>query len=200
MAIGGKVHLRSRFFAGAVEVIAAIVLAAGSSTRMGRAKALLEYRGETFLARLVRMFRVYCGDVLVVTSEDLSAPGARAVLNPAPERGMLSSLQCGLKALPEHALAVAFTPVDFPAIEQSTVERIVTGWTGELLRIPRYAGRRGHPILMSRHLVGEFLSQPAESQAREVVRRHENEIVYVDVADPGILTDVDTPADYERLR
>ncbi len=167
---------------------------------MGRPKALLDYRGETFLGRLIRIFRVYCEDVLVVTSQNIAIPGARCVVNPAPERGMLSSLQCGLDAVPEQALAVAFIPVDYPAVEESTVERVITGWSGELLRIPRYEGRRGHPVVMSRSLVAEFLAQPADAQARDVVRRHEQDIVYVDVADPGILTDVDTPADYEQLR
>jgi molybdenum cofactor cytidylyltransferase len=167
---------------------------------MGRTKAFLEYRGETFLARLIRMFRVYCEDVLVIGSYALEAPGARVVVNPAPERGMLSSLQCGLAALAEHTRAVAFTPVDFPAIQQSTVERVILGWGGEPLRIPRYADRRGHPVLIARDLVPEFLAEPATAQARDVVRRHESDILYVDVDDPGILTDVDTPADYEQLR
>ena len=167
---------------------------------MGRPKALLEYKGETFLARLVRMFRVYCEDVFVVGSHAVAVPEARVVVNRAPERGMLSSLQCGLEALPECTRAVAFTPVDYPAIQQSTLERVITGWSGELLRIPRYGGRRGHPVLVARDLFPEFLVQPSTAQAREIVRRHESDIQYVDVNDPGILTDVDTPADYEQLR
>lgn len=167
---------------------------------MGRPKALLDYRGETFLHRLVRIFRVYCEDVLVVASQPLPGCEARTVINPQPERGMLSSLQCGLFALNPGAPAAAFTAVDIPAIAESTVEQVVAGWSGELLRIPRHRGRRGHPVLMSRQLVPEFLALPASEQARTIVHRHESEIVYVDVDDPGILADVDTPADYEQLR
>lgn len=178
----------------------AIILAAGSSTRMGRSKALLEYRGETFLSRLVRIFRVYCEDVLVVASEALEQREARIVINPQPERGMLSSLQCGLAALPATAPAAVFIPVDIPAIAESTVKEVIAGWSGELLRIPRYQGRRGHPVLISRDLLREFLAEPPSGQARHIVHRHEREIVYVDVDDPGILSDVDTPADYEQLR
>jgi molybdenum cofactor cytidylyltransferase len=180
--------------------IAGIILAAGSSTRMGSPKALLSYRGETFLDRLVRMFQVYCEDVLVVSSQPIDIQGARVIVNPLPERGMLSSLQCGLAAVRAAARAVAFTPVDYPAIQQSTVERVIAEWTGELLRIPRHAGRRGHPVLLSRELILEFLALPATAEARQVVRRHEREIVYAEVDDPGILQDIDTPADYEQLR
>lgn len=181
-------------------MIAAVILAAGASSRMGRPKAFLEYRGETFLERLIRAFRVYCEDVIVVTSGALAAEGARIVVNPAPERGMLSSLQCGLQALPADAKAVAFTPVDFPALHPDTIGRVVDGWSGELLRIPRHRGRRGHPVLASAAIVPEFLDMPAAAQARDVVRRHESDIVYVDVDDAGILLDIDTPEEFERLR
>ncbi len=180
--------------------VAAVILAAGASSRMGRPKALLEYRGETFLGRLVRLFRVYCEDVLVVTSTPTPVDGARTVVNPAPEFGMLSSLQCGFRALLPNARAAVFTPVDVPAVEESTIAGVVLPWTGELLRIPRHRGRRGHPVLVSSALIGEFLDLPPTAEARAVVRRHEADIVYVDVDDPGILLDVDTPADYERLR
>jgi molybdenum cofactor cytidylyltransferase len=180
--------------------MAAVILAAGASSRMGRPKAFLEYRGETFLGRLVRIFRVYCEDVLVVTSADMGVDGARVVMNPEPERGMLSSLQCGLAAIGPEAQAAVFTPVDVPAITGSTVGRVVTEWSGEAIRIPRFKGRRGHPVLVSQGLIAEFLAMPSTARTNEVIRRHEGEIAYVDVDDPGILTDVDTPADYERLQ
>ena len=177
-----------------------MILAAGASSRMGRPKALLEYHGETFVGRLVRLFRVYCEDVLVVTSSPTPVDGARAVVNPMPEFGMLSSLQCGFRALVPGARAVVFTPVDVPTIQESTVAGVVLPWTGEMLRIPRHRGRRGHPVLVSSALIGEFLDLPPTAEARTVVRRHEADIVYVDVDDSGILMDVDTPADYERLQ
>jgi CTP:molybdopterin cytidylyltransferase MocA len=200
MALRFEIGIRARIAAGAVEVIAAVILAAGASSRMGRPKAFLEYRGETFLARLVRTFRVYCEDVVVVVSGGAPVTGARIAVNPDPERGMLSSLQCGFQALPPEVRAVAFTPVDHPAIEPNTIEQVVTGWSGELLRIPRHSGRRGHPVLAAAGLIPEFLALPPGAQARDVVSRHERDIVYVDVDDPGILKDVDTPAEYEQLR
>jgi CTP:molybdopterin cytidylyltransferase MocA len=209
MAHRGEIDFRARLAAGAVEVsgaprsaVAAVILAAGASSRMGSPKAFLDYRGETFLGRLTRMLRVYCESVFVVAGAPLEAPGTQVVVNPAPERGMLSSLQCGLAAAVAAGTkqAVAFTPVDYPAMEESTIEAIVARWSGELLRIPRHQGRRGHPVLIARPIISEILALPDGAQARDVVRRHETDIVYVDVNDPGILADVDTPADYERIR
>jgi molybdenum cofactor cytidylyltransferase len=180
--------------------VAAVVLAAGASARMGRPKAFLEFRGETFLGRLVRIFGYFCGEVIVVASGAMEVRGARVVLNPAPERGMLSSLQCGFAAVNPDTAAVAFTPVDHPLVLESTVNRIIQGWRGELLRIPTFDGRRGHPVLMARPLIAEFLALPDGAQARDVIHRHEPDIRYIDTNDPGVVRDIDTPADYEVLR
>jgi molybdenum cofactor cytidylyltransferase len=179
---------------------AAIILAAGASTRMGRRKADLQYRAETFVARLVRILGLFCEDVIVVDSIPETIPGARVIVNPDPSRGMLSSLQCGLRDVADRTVAVCFTPVDFPAVQESTVRELIGGWSGELARIPRYRGRRGHPVLVARAMLAEFLALPAQAQAREVIHRHVGDTVYVDVEDPGILLDIDTPADYERLQ
>ena len=175
--------------------VAALILAAGASSRMGAPKALLDYRGETFVDRLRRLFAAHCGQVLVVGAP--SSPFAVDVVNPHPERGMLSSLQAGLAAVAPGVDAALFTLVDQPAIDESTVGTMVQGWGGEVLRIPRFEGRRGHPVLVARALFHEFLA--CEGTPRDVVSRHESEIVYVDVDDPGILLDADTPHDYQKL-
>lgn len=180
--------------------VAAIILAAGSSSRMGQPKSELTYAGETFLSRLVRLFGRVCADVIVVHSRPAAIDGARVVINPDPTRGMFSSLQCGMAAVAAEAAGVAFTPVDYPAIRESTVEFLIRHWHGESLRIPRYNGRRGHPVVMRMDVAREILAMPASSRASDIVHAHEGDIVYVDVDDPGIVRDVDTPADYEALR
>ena len=68
-----------------------------------------------------------------------------------------------------------------------------------LLRVPRFQGRRGHPIWFSPALIPEFLAEPVGSSARDVVRRHEAETEYLDLDDPGILADIDDPAAYRSL-
>src|SRR3954447_9677897 len=94
---------------------------------MGTPKALLDYRGETFLGRLERIIGNHCSPLIVVVGHERGLPVARGqvVVNPAPERGMLSSLQCGLAALAPSPEGVLFLPVDFPAIEEDTVAQLV---------------------------------------------------------------------------
>jgi len=181
--------------------LAAVILAAGASQRMGRPKAALVYDGETFLARAIRLFSPLCDPVIVVLPPAgmICPPGVLCTVNPVPERGMLSSLQCGFRAVPDRAEQVFFMPVDLPAISGATVAALAEHAGTAPLILPRYEGRRGHPVLVRRDLIPEFLALSPSAQARDIVERHEGEIRYVDVNDPGILADVDTPADYERI-
>jgi molybdenum cofactor cytidylyltransferase len=172
---------------------------------MGRPKPLLSLDGETFLDRLIARFSGICSPVTVVLGYDAGriragirqAAGAEFVVNPLPERGMLSSLQCGLASLPDDTDAVLFTPADLPSIQSSTIAAVAA--SDAAIVIPRRGGRNGHPVRVSRGIAAELLSLPVDAQAREVLHRHRGETLFLDVDDPGILHDVDTPADYEAL-
>ncbi len=190
-------------------MIAGVILAAGASSRMGSPKALLEYRGETFVGRLVRVLASVADPVIVVLGYHAESirPAvegrARVVINPAPERGQLSSLQTALKELPESAEGFLFVPVDCPAAEPETVGLIIAAYRGRASRIhlvvPQYRGKHGHPVCASRDIAAEILALPASAQARDVVHQHIPDTLYIDVDDPGILTDVDDPERYRRL-
>jgi molybdenum cofactor cytidylyltransferase len=203
-----EVDFRQRKTAGAVEVIAGIILAAGASSRMGTPKALLDYRGETFLDRLIRVLGGVCDPVIVALgyhAEEIRAKAqgrARFVMNPDPSRGQLSSLQTALAAVPDEADGFLFVPVDCPAVEQETVRRIVEALlsTDELLVIPQYEGRRGHPVCARRELIAEFLALPPEGQAKEVVRRHADRTHFLETLDAGVLSDIDDPEAYRTLQ
>lgn len=183
---------------------------------MGSPKALLPYRGATFLETLVALFERRCSPVIVVLGAgaeriqrswrqraqgDSRGPGAlHIVLNPDYERGQLCSMQCGLRAVPSEADGVLFTLVDHPAVSEATIEALLGEPDGRpLLRAPRCQGRRGHPIWFSRALIPEFLAEPDGGAARDVVRRHEAETEFIDVEDSGILADIDDPAAYASL-
>lgn len=184
-----------------------LILAAGESRRMGSPKALLEYQGETFLDRLIGLFARRCSPVIVVLGarrETVRAGLRRAgealiVENPDFRLGQLSSMQCGLRAVPADAAGVLFTLVDHPAVLPATMDALLDHDTPAPLCMPRYQGRRGHPIFIAKSVVPEFLALPATSSAREVITRHAGEIAYVDVDDPGTLADVDDPAAYAVL-
>lgn len=176
---------------------AGIILAGGASRRMGQTKALLQYRGETFVERLVRIFSLVCDPVVVVTGHEQIEATARVVSNLSPERGQLSSLQTGLGKVTGRA--VMFSPVDYPAIAESTVLALAECNGRAPVVVPRCEGRHGHPVLVSAGVAAELLALPDNATAREVIHRYSADTMYVDVDDPGILRDVDQPADYEAL-
>jgi molybdenum cofactor cytidylyltransferase len=111
--------------------------------------------------------------------------------------GMLTSLQTGLRALRDPVDRVLFTLVDHPAISRATVEKLLA--VDADIAIPRIAGKRGHPVLVSKAIAREFLAEPAASKVRDVIDRNIGAIRYIDVEDPGICDDVDNPALYEAL-
>lgn len=175
---------------------------------MGTPKALLDYRGETFLNRMIRVLGEVCNPVIVALGyhgDEIRAGArgqARFVVNPDPSRGQLSSLQTALSEVPDVAEGFLFLPVDCPAVEVETVRRIVDAFeaSADLLVIPQYEGRHGHPVCARRELIAEFLALPPDGQAREVVRRHADRTRYLDTADAGVLNDIDDPEAYRILQ
>ena len=189
--------------------IAGLILAGGASRRMGTPKALLRIGSQTFVDRLVEAFSPVADPVIVVLGHDseLLRRGIKTrspvlfALNAQPERGMLTSLQCGLRALPQTIEAVIFTPVDYPNCKGTTIAAIANTFRGGAcdVVIPVCRGMKGHPVCISRRVIGELLELSAVRDARDVIRRHRDATVFVEVDDPGITTDVDTPEDYRNL-
>jgi molybdenum cofactor cytidylyltransferase len=197
-------------------VIFGIILAAGASRRMGAPKALLDYRGETFLDRLIRVVGTVAEPLVVLGygAEAVQAGStlpAKFVVNPDPRRGQLSSLQTALAAAPADFEGFLFVPVDCPAVAEETVRRLAAAFArrdpATLFVIPRYDQRhgqgrgqkRGHPVFAAPPIAQEILALPPTAQARDVVHRHVPDTVYVDVDDAGILADIDDPAAYRQL-
>ena len=190
-------------------MIAGIILAAGASSRMGSPKALLDYRGQTFLNRLIRVLSGVCDPVIVVLGGHAESIRARTTgdvklaINPNPERGQLSSLVTGLAEVPQDADGFLFLPVDCPAVEPETVADLIEVFarreTGVMLAIPRHDGRRGHPVCCAPELIPEFLALPPLAQARDVIRRHRDRTVYLETVDAGVLGDIDDPEAYRAL-
>ncbi len=183
--------------------VAAIILAAGESRRMGRAKALLPFRGGTFLSVLAETLAVYCSPVYAVFGFDAerlmaqAPPPVIAVENPDYQQGMLTSLQAGLRAmsqLPERSL---FALVDHPAVTRETVFALLRSDAG--LVIPKYQGKRGHPVVIRREIAREVMAEPASSKLNDVLDRHADNIHYVDVDDAGVRDDIDDAERYLNL-
>lgn len=187
---------------------AGLILAAGESRRMGSPKALLQYGGESFLDTLTHLFGQRCAPVIVVLGAHAAEIRAAArrpatfVENADYARGMTTSLQCGLRAAPADAAGVLFTLVDHPAASPATLDALLAPMDPDrppLIRVPRYRGKRGHPIWFARGLIREFLALPADGPARDVVARYVDRTEYLDLDDPGIVADIDNPEDYRAL-
>lgn len=185
---------------------AGLILAAGESRRMGSPKALLRYRDETFLDTLTALLARFCAPVIVVLgahAAEIRAASTRPatfVVNPDFALGMTTSLQVGLRAVPPEADGVLFTLVDHPAASPATLEALLASTDRRtLVRVPRYRAKRGHPIWFSRPLIPAFLALPAAGPARDVVARHVDRTEYLDLDDPGIVADIDSPEDYRAL-
>lgn len=190
-------------------MMAGLILAAGASRRMGSPKALLEVEGRTFLDRLIALLAAHCEPVIVVLGHDAGRirrgskliAQARVVVNPEPDRGQLSSLQCGLREA-SGCGAVMYTPVDLPLVRPSTVAALIAAagdWTVHRIVAPEYRGCHGHPVCISRELIPEFLALPEDSTARDVIHRWRHLTVYVPVDDAGVTRDIDDPDAYQRL-
>lgn len=196
-------------------MIPAIVLAAGTSSRMGRPKALLPIgaSGDTFLTRILHTLRDGgIQQAVVVIGGDAEAVRATLppeddflsiVENPNYEQGQLSSLLVGLSAAEDEDVeAVMVTLVDLPLISTATVRAVIEAYrksaSAPLVR-PRRGHRYGHPAIFHRRLFEELRSADPSMGAKPVVHAHAAEEVNVDVADDGAFTDIDTPEDYERF-
>lgn len=192
-------------------MIAALVLAAGLSRRMGRPKMLLPWGQVTVLGQVIETLqRASVQDILVVTGgereqvERLLAPyGVRTVYNESFAQGeMLSSLQCGLRAQLPQTEAVLICLGDQPQVEERTVRLICEEYRSRPspLIVPSYRKRRGHPWLVGRAFWDELLRMHAPESPRDFLNRHANEIRYLEMDTPTILQDLDTFEDYLKSR
>lgn len=195
-------------------MIPGIVLAAGGSVRMGRPKALLRC-GAGGLTFVHCAAAALCGggaeEALVVgrpedealrAEVDAMPLRARYVENPAADSGQLSSVLAGLAAADRPGVsAVVVVPVDAPLIRPDTVAALVARFRaggGAIVRAV-HGGRHGHPVVFGRLAFDALRHADPSVGARAVLRAHAAWVVDVEVDDPGVLGDVDTPADYDGL-
>lgn len=185
----------------------AIVLAAGKSERMGSPKALLSYRGTTFLDRILEVLsQSPIRDIVVVVGghrdqieSRVSAP-ARVVFNPNFESGMITSIQAGIRALAAETGGALLFLVDHPLVDPETITLLLRNQAPNRIVLPVFEGRRGHPVLFGSDILQEILVLSASEGANIVVRKDPHRIIQVSVNSPGILVDIDTPEDFQKLQ
>ena len=178
---------------------------------MGRSKALLPHPDAgTFVAHAIRQGRAAALDAIFVVGrendDELRAEVPRDlatfVVNPDPERGQLSSLLAGLDAADHPGLAALIVmPVDVPLVSARVIRKLVQHASATESAIVRvvHRGRHGHPVLFKREVFDELRAADPGLGAKAVVRADPRRVLDVEVDEPGVTSDVDTPEDYERL-
>ncbi len=191
--------------------IGAIILAAGSSSRMGGFKPLFSIGPKTLLGHAISLFQhTDIADIVVVTghqSEDLQRElhryCCRSVFNANFGAGMLSSIKVGLNALDSKTEAFFLLPADIPLVRQETIQNLLAAMSQNhhaLVFYPVYKTRRGHPPLIKRDLAAAILSYDDRKGLRTLLNRYGQQAHHLAVDDPYILRDVDTQDDLVFLQ
>jgi len=186
-------------------MVGAIILSAGKSERMGSPKALLRYRGMSFLSTiLAAIASARIEPVIVVAGHhyDLISqvfPILQIVFNPDYEKGMSTSVQAGIRALPDGLDGAAVFLVDHPLIDRQTIDALLARLAPGHIVVPVHNGRRGHPVIFASNLFGEILDLSPDQGLNTVVKRIPERVVEVFVENPGVLRDIDTPEQFARL-
>jgi molybdenum cofactor cytidylyltransferase len=201
-------------YTNSLDLIGAVVLAAGMSTRMGQPKQLLPWGTLPMVRHVVNALLaggVSAEALVVVTGHEREAVEAAVLGSRAQvafnaefaDGSMLRSQQVGLRALDSLSLpvAAAFTALgDQPQIDAGITRRVIEAWRqgGAMIAAPSFGRRRGHPILFARAAWADVLAAPPVGSPREILEKFSGKTTYVEVVDDAVLRDIDTPEDYRR--
>ena len=189
-------------------MICAIVLAAGRSVRMGTQKLLLPFRGKPLIAHVLNeVLNSPVKQVVVVVGRDgerlREALGERAislVQNPDLEGDMLSSVRCGLRALPKLCEAALIVLGDQPGIPRKLISQLADCHmqNPDGIIAPEYNGKRGHPLLIASRFFNKIIDNYDGVGLQGLLKSHPDAVRRIPVTTPEVLDDIDTPQDYQR--
>jgi molybdenum cofactor cytidylyltransferase len=190
--------------------VAAVILAAGGSSRFGSPKQLLPWKDKTLLEHVVdTVLESSVQETIVVLGHEAQRLGELVsdrrlgiVVNEDWEAGQSSSVKAGIKALPESYDACLFVLADQPMVTVELMDRVLTRYrqTRAPIVAPVHASRRGNPVLFDQALFPELMEMTGDEGGRQLIQRHGREVEEVEVGDPDLFLDIDTVEEYERAQ
>jgi molybdenum cofactor cytidylyltransferase len=190
-------------------MISVILLAAGKSKRMGRPKQLLPFRGSTVLEQIIKNLSESKLDELIVVTgyqgeriaQRITDKQIKIAVNREFQRGIGSSIKCGLTQVSERSNAIMIVLGDQPLIEKHTINPLIQTFsmTEQGILVPIYRGIRGHPVIFDMKYRDELLRLPDDVGGRKLIKERSNDVFKVEVDSESVVIDVDTRGDWLSL-
>lgn len=189
-------------------MIWAVILAAGESKRMGKPKLLLPFGEKSIIESIIEsVLESRVKNVIVILGSErkriedkIKGFSVKITYNPDFRKGMLSSVQCGFRTVPEDGQAVLIVLSDQPGIKSEVIDNLVDAYfeSSKGIVLPVYQGERGHPVLIDMKYRQEVENLSPDIGLRGIVYSHPEDVIEVKVDTPSILMDIDDEADYSR--
>lgn len=190
--------------------LAVAILSAGESRRMGTPKALIPYRGKTFVEHLIEVTRhprvgvtrVVLGAHVDEIRKTLGENAVNVVVNAEWQKGQLSSIQAAIRSLPAGGTGgLILCPVDHPIVSSALVAKLIEAFdaSGKAIVLPTFRRKRGHPVIFRATLYDELLAASPEVGARQVVWAHAGDILEVATEEEGVILNLNDPESLRRV-
>ncbi len=191
-------------------MVCGIVLAAGQALRMGLIKQLMQWGGQPLIRHVVKevlashfdLVKVVLGAYATEIESHLADLNVKIIYNPDYRLGQSSSIKKGLKDVRPDLLGAAFILADQPLMERQTYNQLITFFKAKKpgILVPTYQNQAGNPVFFQRSFFKELLKIEGDTGGREIIRCYPEQVYRLAVDNPGILFDLDQPADYQKLR
>jgi molybdenum cofactor cytidylyltransferase len=193
-------------------VTTALIPAAGMSTRLGRNKLLLSYKGQPLIAHAVDTLRASAVDEIIVVLGH-QADRVRAVIgekrvtfveNPDYQQGLSTSVRAGFAAIPSQASAVMIYLADQPLLEPGDVNFLIhafaeAGKADKSIVVPFFRGQRGNPVIVNSSYRASIASIAGDIGCRRVIKQNPDQVLTVEMETDHVIRDIDTMEDYQKL-